>query len=146
MYFPIFAGSALLHLLAAHPRIVALFGIAGTVSLLFAPHGPGNYRGTAAYLERLDAQIGETAPIASEYRIRAERTADAMIENGQREEMESAVDRALRACGPGCSDLAMPLVMGNKELLKRVLVLSDLDRRVEAARGLAASSASAVNP
>ena len=27
MYFPIFAGSALLHLLAAHPRIVALFGI-----------------------------------------------------------------------------------------------------------------------
>ena len=146
MYFPLFTGSALLHLLAAHPRIVALFGIAGTVSLLFAPHGPGNYRGTAAYLERLDAQIGETAPIASEYRIRAERAVDAMIENGRHEEIESAVDRALRACGPGCTDLATPLVMSNKELLRRVLVISDLDRRVEAARSVAAGSAPAVNP
>jgi hypothetical protein len=146
MYFPIFTGSALLHLLAAHPRIVALFGIAGTVSLLFAPHGPGNYRGTATYLERLDAQIGETAPIASEYRIRAERAVDAMIANGRHEDIESAVDRALRACGPGCTDLATPLVMGNKELLKRVLVISDLDRRVEAARNVAAGSAPAVNP
>ena len=146
MYFPIFAGSALLHLLAAHPRIVALFGIAGTVSLLFAPHGPGNYRGTAAYLERLDAQIGETAPIASEYRTRAEHAVEALIDNGRREEIESAVERALRACGSGCTDLSTPLVMGNKELLKRVLVISDLDRRVEAARGLATASAPAVNP
>jgi hypothetical protein len=146
MYFPIFAGSAILHLLAAHPRIVALFGIAGTVSLLFAPHGPGNYRGTAAYLERLDAQIGETAPIASEYRTRAERAADTMIENGRREEIESAVDRALRACGPGCTDLSTPLILSNKELLKRVLVISDLDRRVEAARGTATGSSPAVNP
>ena len=146
MYFPIFAGSALLHLLAAHPRIVALFGIAGTVSLLFAPHGPGNYRGTAAYLERLDVQVGETAPIASEYRTRAERAVDAMLENGRPEEIESAVDRALRACGPGCTDLSTPLVLGDKDLLRRVLVISDLDRRVEAARGIVTASAPAVNP
>ena len=143
MYFPIFAGSALLHLLAAHPRIVALFGIAGTVSLLLAPHGPGNYRGTAAYLERLDAQIGETAPIASEYRTRAERAVEAMIENGRPEEIESAVNRALRECGSGCTDLSTPLIMDNKELLRRVLVLSDLDRRVEAARAIASGDAHA---
>ena len=62
------------------------------------------------------------------------------------EEIESAVDRALRACGPGCTDLATPLVMSNKELLRRVLVISDLDRRVEAARNVAAGSAPAVNP
>ena len=146
MYFPIFAGSALLHLIAAHPRIVALFGIAGTVSLLFSPHGPGNYRGTAAYLERLDAQIVETAPIASEYRARAERAADAMIENGRPEEIEVVVARALRACGSGCTDLSTPLVMSDKQLLKRVIVLSDLDRRVEAARALANKAAQAVNP
>ena len=146
MYFPIFVGSALLHLLAAHPRIVALFGIAGTVSLLVAPHGPGNYRGTAGYLERLDAQIGETAPIASEYRTRAERTADTMIENGRPEDIEAAVDRALRACGSGCTDLSTPLVLKDPRLLKRVLVISDLDRRVEAARSLATGSRPAVNP
>ena len=146
MYFPIFAGSALLHLLAAHPRIVALFGIAGTVSLLFAPHGPGNYRGTASYLERLDAQIGETAPIASEYRTRAESAAASMIERGRSEEIESAIDRALRACGSGCTDLSTPLVMKDQELLKRVLVLSDLDRRVEAARAITTGSAASVNP
>jgi hypothetical protein len=146
MYFPIFVGSGLLHLLAAHPRIVALFGIAGTVSLLVAPHGPGNFRGTAAYLERLDVQIGETAPIASEYRTKAEGAAAATIERGRPEEIQSAVDRALRACGSGCSDLSTPLVTGNKELLRRVLVLSDLDRRVEAARGIATASPPAVNP
>jgi hypothetical protein len=146
MYFPIFVGSALLHLLAAHPRIVALFGIAGTVSLLVAPHGPGNYRGTAAYLERLEIQIGETAPIASEYRTRAEGAADAMIENGRPEEIESAVVRALRACGSGCTDLSTPLVMGDQELLRRVLVIADLDRRVEAARAIGASGAAAVTP
>jgi hypothetical protein len=146
MYFPIFAGSALLHLIAAHPRIVALFGIAGTVSLLLSPHGPGNYRGTAAYLERLDAQIVETAPIASDYRTRAERAAAALIDNGQPEEIESAVERALQACGSGCTDLSTPLIMGDKELLRRVIVLADLDRRVEAARAIAAGSAPAVNP
>jgi hypothetical protein len=146
MYFPIFVGSGLLHLLAAHPRIVALFGIAGTVSLLVAPHGPGNFRGTAAYLERLDVQIGETAPIASEYRSRAESAAAAMIDRGRPEEIESAVDRALRACGSGCTDLSTPLVMASPELLRRVLVMSDLDRRVEAARDVATASAPAVNP
>ena len=146
MYFPVFAGSALLHLIAAHPKIVALFGIAGTVSLLYSPHGPGNYRGTAAYLERLDAQIAETAPIASEYRTRAEHVAAAMIENGRPEEIEAAVDRALRACGAGCTDLSTPLITGDKELLKRVIVLSDLDRRVEAARAIEKAAAAAVNP
>jgi len=146
MYFPIFAGSALLHLIAAHPRIVALFGIAGTVSLLLSPNGPGNYRGTAAYLERLDTQIAETAPIASEYRTRAERSAAAIIENGRPEEIEAAVDRALEACGSGCTDLSTPLIMGDKELLRRVIVLADLDRRVEAARAVAAAASAAVNP
>ena len=137
MYFPIFTGSGLLHLLAAHPRIGALFGIAGTVSLLVSPHGPGNYRGTASYLERLDAQIAETAPIATEYRTRAERVAETLIATGRPEDIETAVDRALRACGAGCTDLSTPIVVANKELLQRVLVLADLDRRVEAARAIA---------
>jgi hypothetical protein len=146
MYFPIFVGSALLHLLAAHPRLVALFGIAGTVALVLAPHGPGNYRGTAAYLERLDTQISEQAPMASEYRTTAERAAAAMLEAGRPEELEAAVEHALRACGSGCTDLSTPLVMRDRELLKRVLVLSDLDRGVQAARGGATAPAAAVNP
>jgi hypothetical protein len=145
MYFPVFVGSALLHLLAAYPRVVALFGIAGTVALLIAPHGPGSYRGTAAYLDRLDAQISETAPIASEYRTRADRAVAAMLEAGRPEEIEAAVEHALSTCGSGCSDLSTPLVMRNQELLRRVLVLSDLDRRVEAAR-VATAPAAAVNP
>jgi hypothetical protein len=146
MYFPIFAGSALLHLLAAHPRIVALFGIAGTVALLLAPHGPGNYRGTAAYLDRLEAQISEEAPIASEYRTHAERAAATMLEAGRPEDIEAAVEHALRVCGSGCTDLSTPLVMRDQELLRRVLVLSDLDRAVQAARGSTTAPAAAVNP
>jgi len=145
MYFPIFVGSALLHLLAAHPRLVALFGIAGTVALVLAPHGPGNYRGTAAYLERLDDEISEQAPIASEHWSDAERATAAMLEAGRKEEIEAAVDHALQACGSGCSDLSTPLVMRNPELLRRVLVLADLDRNVETARRRATAPA-AVNP
>jgi hypothetical protein len=145
MYFPIFVGSALLHLLAAYPRIVALFGIAGTVAMLVAPHGPGSYRGTAAYLDRVDAEISERAPIAAESQARAERAVTAMLDAGRREEIEAAVERALSACGPGCTDLSTPLVMQDQQLLKRVLVLSDLDKRVEAARSVTLPAA-AVNP
>jgi hypothetical protein len=138
MYFPVFVGSALLHLLAAHPKVVALFGIAGTVALLMSPHGPGSYRGTA--------QISETAPIASEYRNRAERAVATMLEAARPEDIEAAVEHALSVCGPGCTDLSTPLVMRDKELLRRVLVLSDLDKRVEAARRITTAPAVAVNP
>jgi hypothetical protein len=129
----------------AHPRIVALFGIAGTVGLVLAPHGPGNYRGTAAYLERLDAQISKQTPIVSEQRSDAERAATVLLDSGRQEQIEAAVDHALKACGSGCSDLSTPLVMRNQELLRRVLVLADLDTKVETARR-GATAPAAVNP
>jgi hypothetical protein len=146
MYFPIFFGSSLLHLIAAHPRLVAMFGIAGTVALAIAPHGPGRYAGTAGYIERLDARLIANGQQATEWRVDAERVADDMLAEGRRDEIESAVDHTLRQCGAGCTDLATPIVLGDPELLKRVLVLYQLDKMGEAARAVPATPRLAVNP
>ena len=58
MYFNVFGGSALLHLLAGHPRIVAAFGIAGTVAILVSPLGPGKHPGSEAYAQAIDQWLG----------------------------------------------------------------------------------------
>ena len=61
MYFNSFGGSALLHLLAGHPRVVAAFGIAGTVAILVSPLGPGKHPGSEAYAQAIDQEIPSSA-------------------------------------------------------------------------------------
>ena len=82
MYLSAFGGSGLLHLLAAHPRVAAVFGIAATVSMLASPLGSGRFAGTADHLEKIERSVNDTglAPVARQ--ARAEREANGAAGEG----------------------------------------------------------------
>lgn len=128
MYLHTFGGSALLHLLAAHPKVVGAFGIAAVVAMLIAPHGPGRYVGTATHLSRLEEALADPRPASQSRQLAAERAAARMMEAGGSGEIARAVEHTLRRCGSGCTDLSTARVTGDPVLLRRVLVLYELDR------------------
>ena len=128
MYLQTYGGSALLHVLAAHPKIVAAFGIAATVALVMTPLGPGRYVGTATHLARLEAALAASAHVSEARQLQAERAAGAMIEMRPQSEIVSAIDYTLRRCGSGCTDLSTQRIARDPILLRRVLVLYELDR------------------
>jgi len=134
MYFQVFGGSALLHLLMGYPRLIALLGIAGTVALTGTSHGPGNYAGTGQYLARIDAVMTARLETTTESEDRALRAASQMLELDRVDDIEAAVDYTLRQCGPRCADLTTPIVIDDLDLLKRVLILYQLDKAAAASR------------
>jgi hypothetical protein len=136
MYLNTFGGSALLHILMAYPRLVLMFGLAGTVAMTAAPHGPGRYAGTGAYMAQLDAAYQpRLADAAAEQQAR-ERAAE-MLERSNPDEIREAVAHTLRECRPGCTDLATPVVIDDPALLQRVLVLYQMDQAAARARASA---------
>lgn len=138
MYLQTYGGSALLHLLAAHPKIVAAFGIAATVAMVIAPHGPGRYVGTATHLARLESALAGQAHVTEARQREAERAAAVLLESEREDDIASAIHVTLRRCGSGCTDLNTARVVSDPILLRRVLVLYELDR---AATGSAAAGA-----
>lgn len=128
MYVPTFGGSGLLHLLAAHPRVVAIFGVAATVGALMAPHAPGRLVGTAGHIERIESAIRPQIAVAEERQTAAEEEAVRLFEQNDRQQIEGAVRQMLRACGSGCTDISTDRVIGDRALLLRVLMLSELDK------------------
>jgi hypothetical protein len=128
MQTPTFGGSALLHLIAAHPKVVALFGIALTVSLLMAPQGPGRYVGTDAHLRRLEAAVRPQASTSEARERFAEGAAIQMLARRNRDEIVTAVRQTLSRCGPGCTDISTGDITAHDVLLRRVLVLYYLDQ------------------
>jgi len=128
MYVPTFGGSGLLHLLAAHPRVVAIFGVAMTVGALNAPHAPGRLVGTASHIERIESAIRPQVGIAEERQTAAEEEAIRLLERNDRKQIESAVRQMLRKCGAGCTDITTDRVIGDRALLVQVLMLSELDK------------------
>jgi hypothetical protein len=128
MYLPTLGGSGLLHLLAAHPRVVAIFGIAATAGALMAPHAPGRLVGTTSHIERIESAIRPQIPVAEERQAAAEQEAVRLLEQNDKEQIELAVRQTLRMCGPGCTDISTNRVMSDRALLLRVLTLSELDR------------------
>lgn len=134
MYFQTFGGSALLHLLLGHPRLIALLGIAATVALTGAPHGPGRYGGTGDYLDRIEANMIQGLETTEEHQERALRAASEMLEYERTAQIEAAVGHVLRQCGPSCTDLTTPIVIDDPDLLKGVLVLYQLDKFSTASR------------
>jgi hypothetical protein len=56
-----------------------------------------------------------------------------MLERHDGAEIGKAVEHTLRQCGPGCTDLATPVVIDDPALLRRVLVLYQLDQAAERA-------------
>jgi hypothetical protein len=137
MYLNTYGGSGLLHLLVGYPRLILVFGLAGTVAMTTAPHGPGRYAGTGAYMAQLDAAMKpRLADAAAE--TQARQAVTDMLERFDGNEIRAAVDHALQQCGPGCTDLATPVVIDDPDLLRRVLVLYELDQAATRARDTAA--------
>jgi hypothetical protein len=132
MYLHTFGGSALLHLLMGYPRLILTFGIAGIIGMTATPHGPGRYGGTGAYMAQLDASKASLAEAAAEQQAR--QAATDMLERFEPNEIAAAVEHTLRRCGPGCTDLATPIVIDDPDLLRRVLVLYQLDQAATRAR------------
>jgi hypothetical protein len=127
MYLNTYGGSALLHLLIGYPRLILVFGLAGTVAMTTAPQGPGRYLGTGAYMAQLDAAFKPRLVDAAGENQARQRAVD-MLERFDDREITAAVAHTLRQCGAGCTDLATPIVIDDPELLRRVLVLYQLDR------------------
>ena len=128
MYLQTYGGSALLHVLAAHTKIVAAFGIAATVAMLIAPQGPGRYVGTATHLARLESALAGQTRISEIRQRNAEQAASAMLEAERELDIVGAIEYTLRRCGSGCTDLSTRRVARDPVLLRRVLVLYELDR------------------
>jgi hypothetical protein len=128
MYLNIFGGSALLHLLLGYPRVILALGIAGAVAATNAPLGPGRHLGTAHYLAQLDASIGNRVGNSDASETAARQSVTDLLEAYDPATIENAVADTLRACGPGCTDLSTPIVIRDPELLRRVLLIYQLDR------------------
>ena len=132
MYFNMFGGSALLHLLAGYPRLVAVFGIAATVSSLTSPLGPGKHGSPNAYIQALNGAIA-LHPDTEDAVIRA-RSAAERLANTDASTRHDAVVRALESCGAHCSDLTPAIVEGDEILLNNALFLFALDGQAQESR------------
>ena len=133
MYLTTIGGSGLLHLLAAYPRVVGTLGLAATVAMLLSPSGPGRQIGTARSLAQLDRSITARTASAPTSRDHAEAAAEAMLERANESEITAAVGDVLERCGAGCTDLTSAAVISDATLLRRVLVMQQLDDTAKAA-------------
>ena len=130
MYLNVFGGSALLHLLLGYPKVILALGIAGAVAATTAPQGPGRHLGTAHYLAQLDASIGSRVANSADAEKAARQSVTDLLEAYDPAVIETRVAETLRACGPGCTDLSTPIVIRDPDLLRRVLLIHELDRVV----------------
>jgi len=126
MYFNFLGGSALLHLLAAHPKVVAALGITATIGLLMTPLGPHNMIGAGRELRTVERSMASEDLALDDAVASAGAAARAAVLS--REEMDAAVRHALARCGNGCTDLTPAIVMRDKALLKNALYVAALDR------------------
>ena len=126
MYFNVFGGSALLHLLAGHPRVVAAFGIAGTVAILVSPLGPGKHPGSEAYAQAIDQEIPSSAGLNAATVAQAT-TAAEQLSHMSKDAVHEAVQSALASCGAGCAELTPAMVERDPKLLHDALLIYQID-------------------
>ena len=135
MYFNFVGGSALLHLLAAHPKVVAVFGIVATIGLLSTSTAPHNTLGLGRHARDVERSLARQGIVDEEF-VRA---AGALSNASElsRAQVEAAVRYSLAQCGTGCSDLTPAVVMSDAKLLQKALFVAALDRRsaADSARG-----------
>ena len=130
MYTPsmFLGGSSLIHLLASHPRVVALFGVSALVgSLLQSPFGRPDVIGTAGYVKQLDQVARQHDAIDPEILAQAHKTARVLAQLPASRLTEIVRD-TLRECGAGCNAVHMTTVFNNRELLNDVLLLHTLNQ------------------
>jgi hypothetical protein len=123
MYFTFVGGSALLHLLAAHPKVVAALGIAATVGALATSMGPHNTIGAGKQMQALERTV--VAQSLVDENVVDEITAS---QPASREEQVAAITFALQQCGRGCAELSVGEVMANPELRAKALTVAAADK------------------
>ena len=127
MYFNFLGGSALLHLLAAHPKVVAAFGTVTTIALLATSMGPQNYLGAGRHARSLEQAVTVNGLVSEQVIARAVADAQRMAEMPA-PDIEQAIRRVLRECGKGCADLTPAVVLNDAVLLEKALYVSELSR------------------
>jgi hypothetical protein len=128
VYFSFLGGSALLHLLAAHPKVIGAIGIAAAVGLLAAPNGMHSYMGAGQHMVAIERSVVADNVVSDLTVADAERAARLRAKMS-RADVESDVRYALSACGQGCAALTPAVVMNDTELLDKALYVAELDRR-----------------
>ncbi len=126
MYFTSFGGSALLHILVSHPRIVAAFGLVSTLVALSTPFGPRSFAGAESYAVHLERRIADAELVDAGLLTRADSRVTALLATSP-EKVEPMVRALLATCGSQCTSLTVNQVMEQPELLRQMLTLSELD-------------------
>ena len=127
MYFTSFGGSALLHLLAGHPRLVAVLGIGSVVAILSSPLGPGAHLGADQYAKTVERTLATNRGISASAYANAERAVSQLITTHD-PSIPARIQAALTACGTNCTDLSVGAVMQDAGLERDVLLMSALDQ------------------
>jgi hypothetical protein len=127
MYVNFLGGSALLHILAAHPKVVAALGVAATIATLCAPLAPRSVAAIASHAASLETAAGPASPLST---ARAEELRKFVYADDAA--IQEAVTRALDACGAPCNDLSVSLVLNDPALLEKALFVAALDREAHA--------------
>ena len=128
MYSPsmLFGGSSLIHLLASHPRVVAVFGLGALVStLLQSPFGTPDVIGVAGYVKQLDQVARQQELVDPQIVVQARAAASALgkLPNNR---LSAIVEETLRECGVACISVQTSAVLNNREMLADVLLLHTL--------------------
>jgi hypothetical protein len=122
MYVNFLGGSALLHILAAHPKVVATLGVAATIATLCAPLAPRSLGAVTGHADSLELAVAPAAA-ASDARVEELRQTLHVDDAAVR----AAVTRALTACGAPCHDLSLSTVINDPDLLEKALFVAALD-------------------
>ena len=131
MYPTAIGGSAILHVLAAYPRLIAVFGIAATVSMLTTPLGTGDYAGVRGYAAAVERRIAGQTAASIEAFEQAQARAEALARLPQRR-VYDLVHETLQACGNRCVEEGGTPLSADPESLKAILLLHELDPELRA--------------
>jgi hypothetical protein len=130
MYMNFLGGSALLHILAAHPKVVATLGVAATIATLCAPLAPRSLAAITSHAATLETAAASASTLSD---ARAEELRQPLVMDETA--INQAITRALDGCGAPCHDLSPTLVLNDPQLLAKALFVAALDREAHA-RGL----------
>src|SRR3989344_3700405 len=124
MYIPgLGSCSALIHIAAQHPKVVATLGIIGIVSLLMSPVGPGEHIGSKGIIEKQESVIIAQYPGLIKIQERAEA---AFREVKHKQLSDSNIRYVLNSCA-ACADIGIDSIKSNNELNEEVSFLFFLD-------------------
>lgn len=130
MYLPsmLFGGSSFIHLLASHPRVVALVGISAlATSLLQSPFGIPNV-GATGQVVRLEQSPNAQGTALGTSVERASQSAKSNAKGASPARLAAIIGQTLKDCGRGCADVSRDAVLSNPALLNDVLMLHALEQ------------------